>query len=419
MTVTRRLMLAGSGSRFTIPPPFEFALTSSPDGGWHGLFGSNAVQHNGAVYVGWCDGSGNVVVGSFDDETGATLDTFTLHATLEEDWHDSPAVAVLSDGRLIAAYSRHSGAQVYVRVSSSPEDISAWGAEANIDASLGGAGYTYIALFVELSGKVWMFYRTDGAGMPLGTPSTWNYSTSTNDGATWAAQSALFTNGTSTRLSYFAADFDGVSRFDFALTDGTYESDDASVYHFYMTTAGLRYKTDGSSIGAGLPLDESDLTLVYNGAAGGARFPAAVRSNGGLPVITFPAPSTLNSDGSRTGTATTWHYARWSGSAWIVNDVVSDGGTSESWLEGGFAPEHGNPSVAWLSRLEVDRYEVFRYRTWDGGATWTAEQISDSPSDDFLPVAVRNANNIRAVWVRGTATSYLDYSLGIVGGLRY
>jgi hypothetical protein len=408
VTLARRLLLvAGAGGSFAVPAPVEAVLTSVGDGGWPGY--SQAFQHNGVVYFGWVDSSGNVEVATYTEDTGVVSSPFVLKAAMEADWHDSPALAMLADGRLIAAYCRHSGSQMYVRISTNPEDITAWGSEVNIDASLGGFQYTYPALFVDAADKVWLFYRDDGLG-GSGEPSTYCYSTSTDDGATWAAQTELYTTTDTGNLSYVRVDFDGASRFDFGVTDGTGAADDASVYHFSMTTAGVRKETDGTTIAASLPLVESDLTLVHSGAGAGARYVAGMVGNGGMPVITWPEV---------TGGASDWYYAAWDGSAWTSHNVVSDGATGDAWVEGGFALDYGDPSIGWLSRNVAGKYEVHRYRTWDAGSTWTVEQISASVSDAFYPIAVRNANRLRSMWVDGTASSEDVFSLRIVGATRY
>lgn len=406
MVVARRLLLAGAGSgAFTPPTPVESSLIA--DGAWT-YTGANAIRYNGVVYFGWVDASGNVEVATYTEATGVTSSAVTLHAALETDWHDAPAITVRDDGHIVAAYSRHSGTTMYVRVSTNSEDISAWGSEVSLDASLGGFQYTYPWLFAAGS-TLWLFYRNDGPGVTLGEPSYWSYSTSTDGGTTWAAQTQLYTTTDTTRLCYFNVDFDGVSRFDFAVTDGTYDADNASVYHFWMTTAGARYKSDGTSIAASLPIKQSDCTLVHT-AVSGARYPYAIRSGSGNPVITWP---------EWTAGAKDWYYARWNGSSWDVTNVVSDGTTGAAWVEGGFSPEYADPSVAWLSRSTGGHYQVFRYKSWDNGATWTATQISTSPSDDFYPVAVRNAGRLRAIWLRGTASSATSFSLAIRGGTLY
>jgi putative BNR repeat neuraminidase len=394
-------MAAGGSGGFTLPIPVEATITSSPEGGWQGLTGAGAYWYNGVTYFGYIDSSGNVKINTYSD-AGVLGTAFTLHATLQVDWHCNPAVLVRSDGRIIVAYCRHSGSEMYVRLSSNPEDISAFGTETNIDSQLGGFQYTYPILF-ESGGTLYLFYRDDGPG-GNGEPSKWSYSTST-DGVTWAAETIFYNQGTLN--TYMAVDFDG-TRFDFAVTDGSADADNASVYHFYRVGSSY-YKSDGTLISASLPLTPADLTLVHSGASGGARYPASIDGNGGSPIITWP---------EFTAGAKDWYYAAYSGS-WTSHNVVSDGATGAAWVEGGFALDHSDPTIAWLSRSVSGHYQVFRYRTYDSGATWFSTQISASASDDFYPFVPRNAGRLKALWLRGTASSATSYTLQIMGANAY
>lgn len=377
-------------------------LTSSPNGGWPGSLIPVARQYNGVVYVGWVDSAGNVEIAAYTDETGVIIGSiFTLHATLEVDWHDAPAVAILANGKIITAYSKHAalGGAMHVRVSTNAEDISAFGAEANIDAQLGGDRYTYPSLFVEPSGKVWLFYRD--TTLVGGETSRWAYSTSTDNGVTWAAQTIFYSD--SLLLPYMAIEYDGATRFDIAMTSTTGAGSD--MLHFYLTTTGGKFQTDGTTIAGAFPLDAADVTLVHDGSAGGARYAASVAYNSGNPVITWP---------EGIGTAA-WYYARWDGSAWVNTSVASDGASGEPWGEGGFVVDPANPSAAFLSRSVSGSYQVFRYVTTDDGATWTGTQLTASVTDDFYVFHVRDAVHLRGVWLRGTAASFTSYTLQVLG----
>lgn len=403
VVATRLLMAAGGTGGFALPTPVEATITSSPEGGWQGLTESSAYWYNGKTYFGYVDSSGNVKINTYSD--GGVLGTaFTLHAALQVDWHVSPAVLVRSDGRIFVAYSAHSGGAMYVRLSTNAEDISAWGSETNIDSQLGGFQYTYPILF-ESGGTIHLFYRDDGPG-GNGEPSKWSYSMST-DGATWAAETIFYNQGTVN--TYMAVDYDG-TRFDFAVTDGSADSENASVYHFYRVGSSY-YKSDGTLISASLPLTPSSLTLVHSGASGGARYPASIAGNHGAPVITWPEFTAGNED---------WYYASsTSAGVWTAHNVVSDGASGAAWVEGGFALDHGDATTAWLSRSVSGHYQVFRYRTGDGGATFTSVQISASASDDFYPFVPRNRGRLVALWLRGTASSSTSYTLQIMGANAY
>lgn len=384
---------------YVLPSPSAAVISASPNAGWT-YPGANAIRYNDVVYLAWVDSSGNAEVAAYNDWTSAQIgSTFTLKASLGTDWHDVPAVAILESGKVIAAYCHHSGAAMYVRISTSAEDVSAWGTEVDIDSQIGGSGYTYPTLIVDAAGTVHLFYRTDGAG-GNGEPSTWCEATSDDDGATWSAQTAI--TAIPTVLSYLAMDYDPVTgRYDFAITEGSADADNADLYHFYRVD-GAYFKSDGTAAGASSSLTVANMTKAHEGGTAGARYPWAIRCNRGNPVITWP---------EHTAGAKDWHYARWDGAAWDDTNVVSDGATGEAWVEGGFSPEHDNPYVGWLCRATGGVYSAYKYRSRDLGATWVGTIVATSPSDDFYPVAVKDARRIRAVVLRGTASSFTSYTL--------
>lgn len=396
MALARRLLVTGGGASVSAAVPVIDVLYAAPNGGWPSVSGQ-AIRYDGSVYFGWVDASGNVDIGKYVEATETTT-TFNLRPTFEVDWHDAPAIAVRDDGRIVAAYSKHNGHDMLVRISTSAGDISAWSSEVDIQGQMGGDNYTYPVMFTDEDGTIWLFHRRRP---PASSTSTWCYTTSADGGTTWTTGVELFeTPGV---MGYWHVGFDGVDRFDFVCSDDS-DIPSPTLYHFYMQ-GGVRYDTDGSIIGASLPLEVGDLSSVVTGNNAA---PIAVYHNNGSPVIVYPTytlPGTM-----------TWHYAIWESGAWAVRTITSHTVTATAWVYGGVAIE--SAGRLWLSIPSSGHYSMHRYQTFDAGNQWSGELLDLSPSDDFYPIPVQHPGRLRALALRGTAVDYTNYNLGIVAVKR-
>ncbi len=415
-----RKLLGGFGGRTGGTPAILAVpeLTADPEGGWSWFADPRAVYYNGNTYWGYLDSSGDVTARSTANATRVTSSAFRLHAALEIDDHDNPSIVVrASDHRLLYFYSKHSGPSMYLRISTNPEDISAFGTETDLDSQLGGVAYTYpnpIQLSGE-SGAIYLFYRD-----PIDVNTTaMRYSKSTDGGATWAAQTLLFE--TVNRSAYWKVSSDGVDRIDFGLSDGhpMYDAN-VSIFHFYYQ-GGNVYKSDGTLIGAlgSATLHPADITKVYDGTTGDTAWIWDVALVSGVPYIAYATfPSTTDHR---------YNYARWTGSSWSTHQIVaggtyiptaiaSSGVQLEVYYSGGVVLDHADPTVVYLSiGTGSDRWNIWRYVTPDGGATWTALQLSAS-GKQVRPVSVRNYDpRLQALWWSGTYASYTSYHVGTEG----
>jgi BNR repeat-containing family member len=152
--LVRALVTAGAASA-AVPP--------IGDGAWSWFGDPRAVTYAGAhtrTYVGWVDRDGDVMVGSFDHAT-RERGTAVPAPRLNRDDHANPSIQVRPDGRLVVFYSRHVGPAMHYRVSSRPEDVTAWEAPQTVAVNTPGIrGYTYpnrVRLAAE--GRRYLFWR--------------------------------------------------------------------------------------------------------------------------------------------------------------------------------------------------------------------------------------------------------------------
>ena len=129
MTLARRLLMGAGGSGAFTPPPGPFVLTTAPAGGWTQIPEAHAIYYNGHTYFGYVNGAnGNIEIRSYNHATGITSAATVMHAALDSpaDTHDAPGLLIRdSDKHIVASYSAHNGAALYVWISTNPEDISA------------------------------------------------------------------------------------------------------------------------------------------------------------------------------------------------------------------------------------------------------------------------------------------------------
>lgn len=378
-------------------PPAFFQSGLGIAAGWTSVTVS-ASYYNGKTYVGFVDGDGKIRVASYNHTTR----TWTLSpgiVTIAADVHCAPSVLVRSsDHKILVAATPHDTAHLYVAVSTNAEDVSAWGVATDIAATLGGASYTYANLF-QLSGetgKIYLFYRDNQDTQTSGALA---YSTSTDGGSTWAAQTTLYKN--TGKQCYWAIGSDSTSRLDFVVTDGDSlnHSDAASLYHFYYD--GSFRKSDGSVLGSA-PYAPANLTKIYDQANGYVRAPSAVLTASGLVTIVW---ATLDPAG--TGSNMHYWYGHYSGGSWTTHEITNTGSVPDP-AEGGISLDPTDATRVFLSKKTSTIWQMFKYETGDGGTTWTSTQLTSDtatiPDDvrQVFPVAPRDATAaFRVGWLFG------------------
>lgn len=404
--------LTNSATRLTsggaTPPVIPFEL-SSVGGSWCWFADPRAIYYNDHTYYGFVTLDGDIYIQKYTHSTKIVSGPFDLHPTLETDDHDNPSLLVRdSDKRILAAYSKHGGNTIYLRISTNPEDISAWGGEASLDAQIGGEIYTYpslIQLLGEVDDPIYMTFRDHHDSIDE-HPAHLGLSKSTDGGATWAAETLVAVT------TYHKTALNGDDRIDFAGANHPQDPDDHGIYHFYYQ-GGNYYKTDGTQIMAALPMATSDMTQVYDGSSVKGWIWDIAIDGTGKPVIVFATFPTEWTDHR-------YNYARWTGAAWDVHEITAAGGGlygAQPAYSGGVVLDHANPNIVYLSKVVSGQWEIYKYVTADGGATWTATAITSASSDkNIRPVSVRNAaSDLKFMWFKGAYTTYTNFDMDLWG----
>jgi hypothetical protein len=411
-----RLLPAARGSAGFTPPAFPVTtMTASPHGGWVQVVSPRAYYANGYTYFGEVNGSsGDIELYSYRHSTGTVSSPFVLHAALEVDTHDGPVVILrASDSRLLAFYTKHDTEnKIYQRVSTNPNDASAFGTETTIIPS-GGTTLTYpsvVQLTSEASQPIDLYYRDEQSS---GTTGVMAKVRSTDGGVTWGSQTAVYKKASA--QSYWVVYSLGTNRVDFAISDGNGVVDDpVNIYHMYYQ-GGSYYRSDGALITTAQPFGTADLTLVYSSATAGPGWPSGIaRDLSGHVAIVYEV-ATHRTGGL--GDQYSIRYAWWNGSSWTSNVITTSVDTGLS-IVNHSCLDTSALGTAYVAPAVSGVFEMRRYDTTDNGATWTPTTLTSGSAGtgNIYPAPIsRRSSGLRVLWLFGTYTTYLSNALGIKG----
>lgn len=399
-----------------------FALTApqlqtfTPDGAWCWFADPRAVYYEGQhkrTYVGWVNRAGDIQVGAYDQD-GGKMTTATLHPALQPDDHANPALLVRPDGRLMVFYSAHNGKAMFYRTTERAEDISTWSEESTIRTNIpGSSGYTYpnpIQLSDE-GNRIYLFWR-GGSWKP-----TVSFS---ENGSDWSGARVLI-EGSGAR-PYVKVASNGRDKIHFAFTDGHPRNEPANSIYHAVYFRGALFRADGTRIKdwKDLPIAPSDADKVYDGAANRARawiWDIALDASGNPAIVYSALPAETDHR---------YRYARWTGARWLDHEISRAGGwfpktpagekEREQHYSGGVVLDHANPAVVYLSHPVGGVFEIEKWTTADGGATWKSEPItSGSKENNVRPVVPRGsrARTIELFWMAGDYIHYTNYATAL------
>lgn len=183
---------------------------------------------------------------------------------------------------------------------------------------------------------------------------------------------------------------DGASRLDLFF-DNSHPGLDAQndVWHCYMqggtfyTSAGV--KIADIAVPGDFPIAISYTTPVFDSAAQNANaWVYDIVNIGGVPVGAFVAYSGNNRQDHR------YYQARWSGGAWVCREIIGGGGPlipGEPYYSGAIVTDPQDANTVYLSPKDAsDWFQIWRYRTTDGGVTWTGVQLTSGTEHHLRPV---------------------------------
>lgn len=413
----RRLLLAGSGGSFTLPPG-PFVLFDPPDAGaGTEVTGPRAVFDGvDRTFVGWVTGNSDpnhIEVAAYVHSTGAvegpvrlTSSPVSGGATTTPDSHVGPAMVINGDGHLVVAWMPHGGTAISVKISNAAIGsgwvASGFGTVITFTPISGALTYPQLA-YCSTNDRIYLFFRQLN-----GSTAQLIRCHSDDGGATWSAGTAVYTSSGDNEYSAMACN--GVDRIGFAITDDEpAQAGGYGLFYFSMDpVSGDLNAADGSTLvaDADLPAVPSDLTELVDSTGDQYPYAMAYETGTGNPIVTW---QTKNQDPVLFG------EFRWSGSAWVETQIGTSEPIGPSVLTVGGGHHVWNDTNRLIhGRVVSSVQEIWEYRrsgTWDAG-----RQLATSGTTPHSPFQVRdNGAELASLWTIGLNASDDDFDPGLEG----
>lgn len=390
------------------PETVDIDFEVVPNGNMSMFNGTNAVQHNGVVYIGWVNSSGYSGVSSYNLDTGTAVHT-PLSSFAEVDAHNTTSVEVLPDGRILAMYMRHNDAAgPSWRISTNPEDVSSFGAEQVMGDIVDATTYPNL-IYLSAPGR--MYYHSR-----YGWEKTlWRYTS--NSGTSWSVKDVLV-QGTTGQRPYVLSISNNIDRIDFFVSEGNPAEWSVSTRHFYAKWTGsqMEYHTSsGSSLV--LPIHPSYATQVKASASLGTFEMSATYGSDGHPrvlMVEFVSASLSQ-----------YWFSRWNGSVWTTPVMVGlphPTMTGQSLNPPGACFDANNPDVIYMSVPGTNdgAFGIKEYVTKNNGYTWLpTRQMTGVPGvgvNYVRPMKVlKSDGRLACLFWTGAYPSYDNFNTAIRG----
>lgn len=412
-------------------------LFASQSGIWTVHQRPTVIYRNGKTFAAAVADNGDVWAGSYDHATQTEVVTVLGSTSIDD--HNNPAMIFRDDGRLVCIWSDHNGANIYRKISTNPEDVSAFGSQLQL-ASTKGGGYTYPQPVGPLpNGDYWVLCRRswtaadgqDGASGMTTARRVWDILVTSDDFATLSHSSMPLWFQSDVNTPYteptLVEQADSSVHIHFVRSDWRYGEissvRDHVMYCYYDSTTNAFHKADGTQIAAfsALPItDRTQLDLVYDSLAVGGQdaFAADVAADaiGNVAVVFTTLDATENNHA---------HYAYWGGVSWQETFVVTMGkdfttDVDQPAYNGFISINHSEISEMYMGREQTTgggEWEIERWKAFNGGQNVEmVEAISSKdgtqPVKVFRPFVPRNAHeSMDVVWCAATTyTTFNNYN---------
>lgn len=393
----------------------------SRDSGWCWFADPRAIRVGRDIVAGGVTSTGDIVVNRYDPVKKETQ-VVTLAKNLEKDDHDNPSFLRLPDRTLLAFYSKHTGADMFMARTLRPDDVSEWTKPRPIspnDASkVSGQGvsngycYPNPQMLSKEKNRIYLFWR----GMNWKPTLSW----SDDKGENWSKGRVLVSpeDESPSNRPYMKVSGDGEKAIHMAFTDGHPRNEPTNSIYYMRMEGGRLLRADNSVVGRldHLPVRPKDADIVYDGRAEGVRswIWDVTQDSKGRPFIVY---TRLPKEDQHI-----YRYAWWDGRRWVDRKIVDGGGwfpkTPEGKTEpephysGGLALDPIDPRFVYVSRPINGRFEIERWFTEDGGDTWSHVAITgNSKHDSVRPFVLKGDGKQpgpRVLW--SNVNKYVHYT---------
>jgi hypothetical protein len=429
---------AGAGLAGDLRAKDATPVVLTEDGGWCWFEDERAIVVDdqvifGTVATGYRNPkqAGEIRVTQYNMRTGNSL-IFTLHSPAKDEnpkqWvddHNSPALLLRPDGKLLAMYARHGTRnEIHYRISSRKRNAAFWGDEKMFVPSE-KSRVTYSNLFhLRKEKKTYNFFRGyDNSFKP-------SYMTSEDEGDTWKA-GGVFINVPSQfrHRPYVKYCSNNVDTVHVAYTEGHPRDFDNSVYHVFYREGHL-HRSDGTRIARleeGLRSPDEG-TRIFQGGPDAVAWTTDfhVLNNGQLVLVYTVQKDGAGKKSREGGEDHRFRLAHWDGRAWRDGEIAYAGSrlyAGEDDYTGLAAIDPNEAGTVFISTNahpvtgeRMKHREIFRGVSRDMRKfEWTAV-TENSTADNVRPIVPLGRGGRRALlWLRGEMRTYTDYSFDVVG----
>jgi len=355
-----------------------------------------------------------------------------LHHALEADDHDSPALLVRPDGRLLALYAKHNAENlIYYRISE-PDTALVWSAEASfVPSPSTRVTYANLQRLSAEADRIYDFYRgLDASFKP-------SYAFSDDGGASWQSGNVFIDVPSQVRhRPYVAYASNGVDAIHFLYTDGHPRDLDNGLHHMFYR-GGMLFRSDGTPIralSAGLRAPEEGTTISQADAQNVPWTIALELDAAGRPHALYSVQ--VGSAGlpvGQGGDDIRYRMAHFDGQAWHDAALAFGGSRLYAgeddysglvafdpddlftvYLSANADPALGTPLI---SAADGRRHHELFVATSDRGQSWSFTALTrDSSFDRLRPMVVRAPDGQKIlISLCGTYSSFRSYQQRVIG----
>ncbi len=420
-------VLGISSAAASAQPPFVTVyrqpIVLNEDTSWCWFQDERAILHREKIWLGGVSSQGDITVTVYDLAT-QQASVHILHPQLETDDHNAPALLVLPDGRVLAAYTKHGTDRFSrFRVTKGPGEPSEWEPEQLFEHPA-GATYSNLCFLRDEGplGRVYNFVRAD----------QWDPNVMISDdlGRSWLLLGRLVDGGSPRVRPYVKYKGNDRDTIHFVMSEGHPNSMNTSLFHG-MVRRGKLCRSDGTVVCEdpfrGQVPPPTAFTRIFLAGQDQAAWPADLEldANGRPSVVYSVILDPVPRQTGRRGLNHAYRFARWDGQKWVDFHLAFAGSRlypAEPEYTGLAAIHPRDPNIVVISTnsdpvtgepLLVGgkrRWELFLGHSMDAGASWRWQPLtSNSEEDNLRPIIVAEPEVWVVIWLQGTYESYTKY----------
>ncbi|MBE7067020.1 MAG: hypothetical protein E7385_05660 [Ruminococcaceae bacterium] len=386
--------------------------TFAEDGCYTWWTNALALRYVGAkdqTYLSYVNEFGQMSLASYNHETGTFA--FNTLADFETDDHNSAAITVLPNGKILAVYARHSKDKVIRwRISDNTEDITSFGYEQTIPSE---GMVTYIQIHRISDTEYRIFYRY--------SMSSWSTRVYNWVEDTWTDEIVWLYEPQGKQYYLWTQEDKQEGKINVFMTAHPVNGPDQNIRYGYFDQNGDIYTTGDKFVGT---LNKEDV-LVPNPRNFDIVYEAKEGEHTRLYDVSFMGDEVAVMYGvGYDGYDSTYYYAYYDDakSAWVNNEICKSGeaAVTGNMYFGGVSFDKKDMTTIYVTRRNDEgKFCIEKWKTNDYGATWEVLKVIDTAEKRLetimRPIIPYNTHDdIDVIYIKGVYPTYLTYDTDIV-----